>query len=255
MSLEWENPAIILDVVPYGETSLLVYALTRDYGLWQAMVKGGASSKQNVHWQKSVICLLRWRARQEGQLGFFSSEVIKNPAMILLSHPSSLLMISSACALCHKTLAQKEKQETIFNDLLRFLSLLMIMGEEKNFADYFRWEVSLLGALGYGLDFSACAVTGQKEKEMLKYVSPRTGRAVSEEGAGVWRDKLLPLPSFLLDETEQGDEGSWQEAQKLLGYFWHHVVFAALHKAPPPARHYLMERILHSAFPVEREEE
>ena len=44
---------------------------------------------------------------------------------------------------------------------------------------YVRWEAGLLEALGFGLDLSQCAATG--ETSDLIYVSPRTGRAVSRE--------------------------------------------------------------------------
>ncbi len=50
--------------------------------------------------------------------------------------------------------------------------------------------------MGFGLDLTECAVTGARTG--LTFVSPKTGRAVSEAGAGEWRDKLLPLPACLL---------------------------------------------------------
>ncbi len=56
---------------------------------------------------------------------------------------------------------------------------------------------ALLTELGYGLDLSACAVTGAADS--LRFVSPRTGRAVSAAAAGTWAQRLLPLPAFLRD--------------------------------------------------------
>ena len=47
-----------------------------------------------------------------------------------------------------------------------------------------RWETVLLADLGYGLDLTSCAVTGATEG--LAFVSPKTGRAVTAEGAGIW---------------------------------------------------------------------
>ena len=62
---------------------------------------------------------------------------------------------------------------------------------------FVRWEVGLLDALGFGLDFSECAATGVKYD--LAYISPRTGRAVSRDGAGIYASRLFELPRFLLD--------------------------------------------------------
>src|SRR5207237_1323992 len=62
-----------------------------------------------------------------------------------------------------------------------------------------RFELTLLEELGFGLDLSACAVTGQTSD--LTHVSPRTGRAVSREPARPYCARLLPLPQFLIAET------------------------------------------------------
>ena len=42
------------------------------------------------------------------------------------------------------------------------------------------------------MDLEKCAVTGSTEE--LKFVSPKSGRAVSEAAAGAWSSKLLPFP-------------------------------------------------------------
>jgi DNA repair protein RecO (recombination protein O) len=64
------------------------------------------------------------------------------------------------------------------------------------------FELTLLNALGYGLDLKQCARTGNKED--LCYVSPRTGRAVSRQGAGPYAPRLLPLPPFFHTLLEEG---------------------------------------------------
>ena len=59
-------------------------------------------------------------------------------------------------------------------------------------AVYVRYEAGLLQDLGFGLDLSKCAATGDVDD--LVYVSPRTGRAVSRKAGAPYHDKLLPLP-------------------------------------------------------------
>jgi DNA repair protein RecO (recombination protein O) len=39
------------------------------------------------------------------------------------------------------------------------------------------------------------------------FLSPKSGRAVSEEGAGDYKDRLLPLPAFLLE----GGAAEWDD--------------------------------------------
>ena len=68
--------------------------------------------------------------------------------------------------------------------------------------NYVRLEVALLSTLGFGLDLSKCAAGGSDD---LAYVSPKTGRAVSREKAEPYREKLLPLPAFLIKEEPASD--------------------------------------------------
>ena len=74
----------------------------------------------------------------------------------------------------------------------------------------------LLSELGFGLDLGECAATGARED--LTFVSPKSGRAVSAAAATAYRDRLLPLPSFLM----AGGTGQWEEifhGLRLTGHF------------------------------------
>ena len=64
----------------------------------------------------------------------------------------------------------------------------MLRGEER--------LVTLNVDVDFGLDLARCAATGTGDD--LVYVSPRTGRAVSRGAGEPYRNRLLPLPAFLL---------------------------------------------------------
>ena len=96
---------------------------------------------------------------------------------------------------------------------------------------YVQWELLLLSELGYGLDLSQCAVTG--EIENLKYVSPKSGRAVSELGAGIWVKKLLILPKFLQKfNTNAVDNDELNYGIKLTTFFLNRYVVSIGLKLP-----------------------
>ena len=103
-----------------------------------------------------------------------------------------------------------------------------------------RWEAALLAELGYGLDFSACAVTGGTQA--LAWVSPRTGRAVSAEAGEPYAGRLLALPAFLLGDGE-GDPEQWRDGLQLTGHFLERDAFGHLHRPLPVARLMLAERV------------
>ena len=60
---------------------------------------------------------------------------------------------------------------------------------------YVKWEIGILSSIGFSLKLNECAVTGTKDN--LHFVSPKTGKAVSKEGAGNFASRLLALPNFL----------------------------------------------------------
>jgi DNA repair protein RecO (recombination protein O) len=68
------------------------------------------------------------------------------------------------------------------------------------------------------------------------FVSPRSGRAVSREGAGEWAARLLPLPAFLRDPGAAAGVEDVRQALDLAGYFLEARLGPTLPKGLPPAR-------------------
>ena len=100
---------------------------------------------------------------------------------------------------------------------------------------YVRWEAGLLEALGFGLDLAECAATGAKND--LAYVSPRTGRAVSRDGAGIYAARLFRLPAFLLDSgAAEPTPDEVAAGLALTGHFLLERVLRPHGKEMPPAR-------------------
>jgi DNA repair protein RecO (recombination protein O) len=98
----------------------------------------------------------------------------------------------------------------------------------------------LLGELGFGLDLSACAVSG--ETGDLAYVSPRSGRAVSRSAGKPYHDRLLALPAFLR-EGSAGDRQAVVAGLALTGYFLERHALSPQGKAMPAARMRLVDRL------------
>jgi DNA repair protein RecO (recombination protein O) len=107
-----------------------------------------------------------------------------------------------------------------------------------------RWELDLLGALGFGLELGRCAVSGATAD--LAYVSPRTGRAVSRAAGLPYHDKLLLLPEFLRND-KPADEAQLVLGMTLTGHFLAYHVFAPQGRVLPAARMRLAERMRHGA--------
>jgi DNA repair protein RecO (recombination protein O) len=80
-----------------------------------------------------------------------------------------------------------------------------------------RFELALLADFGFGLDLSECTLTGARED--LVYVSPKSGRAVGRVAGEPWRERLFPLPNFLLAEEQNPDADQVSDGFRLLGHF------------------------------------
>jgi len=77
----------------------------------------------------------------------------------------------------------------------------------------------------------------EEETVELAYVSPRTGRAVGRLAGAPWRDKLLPLPPFLLNARLRARNFSdIAAAARLTGFFLMRNVFEPRGLTPPPFR-------------------
>ena len=235
--MQWSDEGFVLSVRRHGETSAIVNLLTHDHGRHVGLVRGGASSRQRGTLQSGNLVAATWRARLEEHLGTYTIEPIHAVAAGLLDKPGPLAALISVCALVEASLPERERHSQLFDDMSSLLSSLD--GPEWR-AAYARWELSLLTEVGFGLDLSACAATGVNDD--LIYVSPKSGRAVSASAGEPYRDRLLPLPRFLLGESATTPE-DLVAGLHLTGYFIDRHILAPHGRAMPDARTRLVDRV------------
>lgn len=244
--MEWDAPAIVLATKPYGEGDAVATVMTEAHGLHRGLARGGASRGRAGTWQPGNMVQVHWTARLSDQLGSFSGELIHAGAAQAMAEAMPLAMLSSVCAVAEGALPEREPLPRIFAGLLRLIPRLPL--GDAVLTEVIGWEMVVLSDLGYGLDLSACALTGRTEG--LAYVSPKTGRAVTREGAGDWAARLLPLPDFLVG-TAPADLADWRNGLRLTGHFLARDAFGHQHRALPQARRMLYDRVAAMAAPAE----
>ena len=238
---EWEGPAVVLSARPQGEAGLVVSLLTEALGRHPGLAHGGQSRAQAALWQPGNLVDARWRARHADNLGSMSAEMVHAAAALAMEDALALAVLMAACAVADGALPEREPHPRAFHGLVA-LVVAVARDAGRGLEALVRWEAELLAELGYGLDFSACAVTGAADG--LAWVSPRTGRAVSA-GAGLpYAGRLLALPPFLLGDGDgEGDAVQWRDGLRLTGHFLERDAFGHLHRPLPPARLMLAERV------------
>ncbi len=236
--MEWSAPGIVLAAAAYGEGDALATVFTEAHGTFRGLARGGLSRARAGTWQAGNLVEARWVARLSDQLGSYTAELVHPAAALAMQDALALSVLSAACAVAEGALPEREPHPRVFRGLLHLIAHLA--DGAAGAASLVSWEVGLLADLGYGLDFSRCAVSGQTAD--LAYVSPKSGRAVSIEAAGAWRDRLLKLPRFLVDgSAPAGDDLA--DGLRLTGHFLTRDVFGSRHRASPAAREMLADRI------------
>lgn len=243
--MQWQEEAIILGIKRHGETSVIAEVMTRTRGRHLGMVRGGRSRAMQPVLQPGNLVDVTWRARLDEHLGEFRIEPVRQRAARLMEQATSLYGLQSMAALL-RLLPERDPHPHLYE------ALDIILDHMDNPADagalFVRFELAVLNDLGFGLDLTACASTGQRHD--LVYVSPKTGRAVSREAGFPYADRMLALPEFLgageqaISERPQATPAGLDAAFRLTAYFLHRHVYDPRGIPMPSARAGFVEAAL-----------
>lgn len=234
--ISWQDTGIILSVRPHGENGGVASLLTKAHGRTAGYIYGATSAKSRGVLEIGNIVSAQWQAKTHEQLGTYAFELEKSHAADVIGESIKLTALQSACALADRTLPEHEKHPGVFDGMLAFMSSF---SSEVWAVAYIYWEIGLLRELGFGLDLARCVRTGAGEN--LRYVSPKSGCAVSAEAGEEYKDRLLPLPPFLRGEA-RFEERDILDGLRLTGHFLLHRVFSQANANLPEPRLRLEEK-------------
>jgi len=178
---------------------------------------------------------VQWRARLEEHLGSFTCELVRARAGELMDSRNALAGLNAFTAVTSAAMPEREAHAAVFLGGEILLDAMVADDTAHWLPLYVRWEAGLLEALGFGLDLRECGATGVRED--LIYVSPRTGRAVSRDAAGIYANRLFRLPGFLQDNRNgEADGDEIAAGLALTGHFLLERVLRPHGKQMPAAR-------------------
>ena len=238
--MNWSDEGYVLSVRRHGEAAAIVNLLTREHGRHAGLVRGGMGRRLRGILQPGNQVVVGWRGRLAEHLGTFVIESKQDYAAELMQDGDRLAGLIAATAVTEAVLPERQPQLHIHN---AFASLMDVLATSPAWAViYVRYELGLLTELGFGLDLRQCSATGVTKN--LVFVSPRSARAVSWEAAGPYKNRLLPLPGFLLPNRRP--EYTMQDildGLKLTGYFLETTIFTPTNRPLPAARDRLVSRL------------
>ena len=235
-----EAQAIVCAVRDHGEHGAIVRALTPADGLVAGYVRGGRSRRLRPILMPGNLVRADYRARTLDQLPALTVELVES-RWGLLGEPLAAAAIDWTTALTAVALPENQPYPHLYGALDGVLAAVVAAPAARDWAAALvRYELLLLTELGFGLDFSACVGTGARDD--LAYVSPKSGGAVSRAAGDPYRDRLLPLPAFLIE----GGAGDWPallDGLRLTGFFLGRDVLHGRAADTLAARERLIERI------------
>jgi DNA repair protein RecO (recombination protein O) len=209
----WQDNGIVLGIHPFGEGKGVVHLLTENNGHCSGVVRGIRSKSMRLTVSPGSLVHAAWRARLDEHLGTLSLELIKSSLGSIIESQEKMLALSALTSFIMKVLPERHPYEKLYQECIKFIESLDAISWQEN---YIKLELTLLKELGFSLKLDQCCVTG--EKNNLQYVSPKTGRAVSEKPATPYKEKLLPLPKFLTEGGE-ADKKQIMEGLELTEHF------------------------------------
>lgn len=209
--------ALVCAVRAHGEHGSIIRALTRDSGLVAGYVRGGRSRRMRPILIPGNLVAVEFRARTEEQLAGATVELLASRAP-LLTEPLAAAAIDWATSLTAATLPESQPYPQLFDALSGLLDAIGLAPTARGWAAALaRYELLLLGEIGFGLDLDVCTVTGTSDD--IAYVSPKTGGAVSRGAAVGYEGRLFVLPPFLRGDGSTATLSGSLEALRITGHF------------------------------------
>lgn len=156
----------VLHSRPYSETSLILNVFSESYGRVTLLAKGARAKRSKIKGalQPFTPLLLKWS--NKGELA-----VLRHAEPISLAIPLSGNALYSAFYL-NEILSRLLAEKTVYASLFySYINALAELAQNDNPEPALRrFELVLLDALGYGVDFSRCAVSGEAVTEGMHYL-------------------------------------------------------------------------------------
>lgn len=235
--MEWTDDGVVIGVRRHGENSVIAEIMTLAHGRHFGLVRGGRSSRMRPILQPGNSVAVTWRARLAEHLGLFTVQADRLRVAAIMETPVGLFGLQMLADHL-RLLPERDPHGALYRAALVILDNLDEPGKAARLM--VRFELALLEELGFGLDLTRCAATGETQE--LAFVSPRSGRAVGRAAGQPWADRLLALPTFM---TAGGHAGTKElyAGFSLTGYFLERDVWHARGTSHPQARHQFLKAL------------
>ena len=148
----WDDQGFLLSKNRYNENSLIAEVYTKNHGKVSGIIFGGTSKKIKNYLQIGNNLHVNFNTKSENRVGYFKVEIQMAHSPYYFDDQKKLLCISSAMHLVKLLTAESQKNQSIYELLNDFYSLLK---KDLWIKNYIFWELELFKILGYDLEFQS----------------------------------------------------------------------------------------------------
>lgn len=233
-----EDRGILLGTRKFQESACIADCLLENHGLIRGYVR--INRKKGIILNPGNRIKVVWKARLDSHLGSMTCENEKCLSGIIGFDSLKTMALSSITSVAMLLLQELEHQPAIYKRFIEFLIKL----EDDNYdylTAYALLEAEFLTKSGFGLDLRSCAATNSMHN--LVFISPKSGRAVSQAAGEPYKDRLFHLPAFMCDETAYASLHDIASSLTALGYFLAKYIWEPNNQREPTARQQLLSHV------------
>jgi len=210
----------IINLRRHGEKSLILTVLTKEHGKIVGYVKNCLNKKNLGVFQLGNKVNIEAYTRIEENMWSFQVELNQATSVGFIVDAAKLSTLSAFCSLANEAMPEAQNIENLYVYVDDFFKQI----HKDNWLTYYCYfEFYLMSFLGVGLDLEKCSVTGCYDN--LKYVSPRTGKAVCAEVGFPYHNRLYAYPHFIINNSYHPHKKEVKDLLRMTEFFLHKNFF------------------------------
>ena len=227
--MQFSGEGYIIKVRKHGEQSAIVTLICPQRGKIVGYVKGALNKRGlGIYQVGNYISYNAYARLEENMLSLRGVELLRSHTADFVLNNDKIEALVSMCRLLDECVAQNDDLGGFYHAVDDFF---MHINDANWLVYYSFFEFYLLDFLGIGLDISECAVTGKRTD--LRYVSPKTGRAVCAEAGAPYKDRLFAYPQYIAEHNYMPQSAEVANVLTMTGSFLQKN-FLALHNLQLP---------------------
>ena len=195
--MQFSSEGYIVKIRSHGEKSAIVTVVCPKHGKVTGYVTGALSKRlAGIFQLGNKISFNAYARVEENMPSFKGVELATAHTADFMTNAHKIEALSSMCKLLDVCVAENDDLGRLYTAVANFFEHI---NDDNWLAYYSFFKFYLLEFLGIGLDIGECAVTGRREG--LRYVSPKTGRAVCAEVGAPYKERLYAYPQYIAEHN------------------------------------------------------